>query len=477
MLLHSSEASAAALKKREALAERQPLAPKKAGLAGAASTAGREDAADKSSHAAVICESLLRVLIEAVLLLGAAYLGYRLCLQSTAGAPGLLRVDGGSASQDCQGVSLPQLDWKTGLNADGLFFPEDLFNDEEPLQKLLRSQSEFEPLKTATQCAKSVGLFGYPTFPWAQWTWLKLLSQRPNLMSGTFAEFGVGLGGSSVFLASLARLHGAKFIGFDSFTGLPKSDSMKDLPYFTPGMYDFRITNGDNEQLDSVTGWVKSCGGFNVPNEVQFVKGFFKDVRWPQDPSFERLSFVHLDSDLYDSIYRSLEMVYDRVVEGGIIAIDDFFHPAMGPKRALEAFMRQREPGRAPLLLPVFPGYAVILIKGRFADPSEGHRQNALDGSFYGFELIKGQPEIAAAVERSYVRVHEAYEASRQTPFRNRTQTCQLSVSLDNVERLRTFVNAPLLLTDGSESGEILRFLQSTVQFQDSVSRDLHLRI
>lgn len=363
---------------------------------------------------------------------------------------------------------MPQTAWGAGPEV----FPNDLFIDDSALLKrLANNRTTVYPLAQMAVCARSFGLFAAPTYPWAQWTWLHLLKTHA-LPRGGFAEFGVGLGGSSMFLAELAKLHGAEFVGFDSFQGLPEGRDVQDLPYFPSGAYDFR-NNSHADQKAFVEKLLHQCG-LQIPQDATFVKGYFDKVQIPSNPAFSHLAFVHLDGDLYNSIHASLSLVYDRVPDNGIIAVDDFFHPSMGPKRAVEDFLRARHPGKMPLLYPVFPGYAVIIIKGHFADPSKGHRQNLLDGNFYSFKLIKGQPDIEAAVRRSLERTQSAYDSVKRGRV-NQSLVCQMGVALDSAERLRQFLEDDSLNSDGTEGVQIFRFMRTSVQFQDSASKELRL--
>merc|ERR1719361_407635 len=101
-------------------------------------------------------------------------------------------------------------------------------------------------------------------------------------------------------------------------------------------------------------------------------------------------AFVHIDADLYDSVYDALEKVWDRISEGGIVAVDDFFHHAQGPARAVSDFFRARCQAEPPLLF-VVPTYAVLIVKGISAclqlQPSAPryprmYAPRALDGNF-----------------------------------------------------------------------------------------------
>merc|ERR1719453_305825 len=105
---------------------------------------------------------------------------------------------------------------------------------------------------------------------------------------------------------------------------------------------------------------------FDIDDVLYTEKAFFKDLVIPD--VFDKFAFVHLDSDLYDSVYDSLEKVWDRISPGGCVAVDDFFHHAQGPARAVSDFFRQRgNPEGEPPLLYVVPCYAVLIVKGRSA--------------------------------------------------------------------------------------------------------------
>lgn len=107
-----------------------------------------------------------------------------------------------------------------------------------------------------------------------------------------------------------------------------------------------------------------------------------------------RLAFVHIDGDLYQSVLDALEKVWDLVVPGGIVVIDDFFHKVQGPARArllielnwqrgaVRDFFRSRDLNPT---LHVAPAYAVLVTKG--SANCVGPR--AMDGNFYSFELLR----------------------------------------------------------------------------------------
>jgi len=250
-----------------------------------------------------------------------------------------------------------------------------------------------------------------PPYPWGHVIYHDFFVNRLSSVPGDFAEFGIGQGGTSVFLARLAKKYRRMFLAVDSFEGLPPPDVSKDNHYFLPG--DYRPLNGS----DNYEAFMKYKSAFDVDDVMRVEKAFFKDVTIPAE--FNSFVLVHLDSDLYESVYDSLEKVWDRVSPGGIVAIDDFFHHAQGPARAVADFFRVRlKDGGEPPLLFIVPTYAVLIVKGQSACLKQieatmtmpmMYSPRALDGNFYSFVLVRKCQPFVRAAEESLRRVTEAH--------------------------------------------------------------------
>jgi len=99
-----------------------------------------------------------------------------------------------------------------------------------------------------------------------------------------------------------------------------------------------------------------------------------------------------------------LNLVYERLVPGGILIVDDFFHHAQGPARAVSEFFRTID-GPPPLFYPI-PPCAVAIQKGTTADGvSFGQYRCMLDGNFYSFEWLRGSDAFLACAEASRARL------------------------------------------------------------------------
>jgi hypothetical protein len=228
-----------------------------------------------------------------------------------------------------------------------------------------------------------------PPYPWASWCYGQMLGGRLRDVPGDYAEFGVALGGMSLLMGLIAQGTGRRVFSYDSFEGLPMPHPEHDNRYFRRGFYRGSASGGDLLQRFDA-----AIQKFRLDGTVIPVKGFFAGTARTAGQLYQQLAFVHADSDLYDSVRQSLETVYDLVSPGGAIAVDDFFHPAQGPARALADFCNHRN--IRPLLHVTFP-YSVVMVKGETV-PAGARR--ALDGNYYSLDLLRSDEVLIDAVRR-----------------------------------------------------------------------------
>ncbi len=134
---------------------------------------------------------------------------------------------------------------------------------------------------------------------------------------GLFLEFGVYDGRTIRLIADEVRPHGVDVHGFDSFRGLPE---------------DWNET-GRKGAFDR--------GGLlpEVPANVRLHAGWF-DASLPvflQDHP-GRVSFVHIDSDLYSSARTVLQGVRDRLGVGSVLLFDELLNYPAFEQHELRAF-------------------------------------------------------------------------------------------------------------------------------------------
>lgn len=315
----------------------------------------------------------------------------------------------GSAAQPAPATIRLQGFPTTRLPKPHQYFPFDVLSG--------KCAEEFIPDELKAELSYVVDHCMVPPFPWGHIIYTSVIMQNvlgAREVPGHFAEWGIGQGGTAIYFARLAKKYGRKFLAVDSFEGLPPVDLEKENHYFVEG--DYRANAG----VDNYDCFMKYKSKFDVEDTLTTIKGFFKDVDIP--PEFDKFAFVHLDSDLYDSVYDSLVKVWDRVSPGGVVVIDDFFHHAQGPARAVSDFFRKYEE-EPPLIFPV-PTYAVLIIKGQSAclqraEEGSGARPmmyapRALDGNFYSFKLIRDCEPFREAAENSLLRIVNACQEAQE---------------------------------------------------------------
>lgn len=156
--------------------------------------------------------------------------------------------------------------------------------------------------------------------------------------SHSFVECGVAKGGCLAMMKYTAG-NNNKIFGFDSFEGMPDitiediSSYNKSSPLTGLGRVGDNLSGG----IDNVHLTFKLLN-LNM-NNVKLIKGFFADTLNIQKNIEElgNIAILRLDGDWYESTKICLEKLYEKVIIGGIIIIDDYGH-WIGAKTATDEF-------------------------------------------------------------------------------------------------------------------------------------------
>ena len=75
---------------------------------------------------------------------------------------------------------------------------------------------------------------------------------------------------------------------------------------------------------------------------MNIIKGWIPKVFESLDEN-NKYKFVHIDVDLYQPTFDSLNYIYDKVVKGGIIITDDYRSPSFpGNQKAWEKYFNSK---------------------------------------------------------------------------------------------------------------------------------------
>ena len=164
-----------------------------------------------------------------------------------------------------------------------------------------------------------------------------------NNTNYSFVECGVAKGGSLAMM-KFASGKNNKVFGFDSFEGMPNitNEDLGDYNKSNP-------LTGFGKVGDNLSGGIDNV--FNTFNKlslnminVLLVKGFFQDTLQIQEniDNLGKIAVLRLDGDWYESTKICLEKLYDKVIDGGIIIIDDYGH-FIGAKKATDEFRNKHK--------------------------------------------------------------------------------------------------------------------------------------
>lgn len=167
-------------------------------------------------------------------------------------------------------------------------------------------------------------------------------------IEGDFVECGVWKGGSMLIAGKRLLHHNStsrNLFLFDTFEGMSnptdhdisavENEKASDL------LDKFEKTSGDNIWCYSTEQEVaKTMSDSGYPtSKIHLIKGKVEDTL--PHKSVNKIALLRLDTDWYESTKHELETLYDLLVPGGILIIDDYGHWS-GARKAVDEFIEKR---------------------------------------------------------------------------------------------------------------------------------------
>jgi hypothetical protein len=176
-----------------------------------------------------------------------------------------------------------------------------------------------------------------------------------NSIEGAFVECGVWRSGSSMAMAlSLLALNvrDRSFFLYDTFAGMtePSEDDIdlhnvkaKEILSMTPK------EDGNNFWcIASLEDVQENMARTSYPEElIRYIQGDIIETLKNSENIPDKIALLRLDTDWYQSTKVELEVLYPRLVKGGVCIIDDYGHWCGARKAVTEYFEKQ---GLYPLL-------------------------------------------------------------------------------------------------------------------------------
>lgn len=209
--------------------------------------------------------------------------------------------------------------------------------------------------RSVEQCRSSTGANQYFSPDGIAWRLNTLIwaGQCALKVPGDFVECGVFQGDMSWVVSEMVDLPGAgkTFYLYDTFEGFsPKYSSARDFPD-APDLYDF---NDCAFKVPQLYEFVRDR--YAAKSYVKVIKGVVPDVLHELSPS--SIAFLHIDMNSPDAETGALDVLFDRVSNGGIVIFDDYgWSVHRKQKHAADRFMAAR--GQEILELPTGQGLMI----------------------------------------------------------------------------------------------------------------------
>lgn len=159
---------------------------------------------------------------------------------------------------------------------------------------------------------------------------------------GDVIELGVFKGNSLIQFSTFRELFenelSRKIIGFDIFGLFPEECLIESDKQFAE-----KWNDKFNSEFLSKKDLEKSLKSKKISN-VELIQGNILETvpRYLKENPHIRISLLHIDTDVYEPAKKSLELLFDRVVKGGVIIFDDY-GTVEGETLAIEEFLNDKD--------------------------------------------------------------------------------------------------------------------------------------
>lgn len=140
---------------------------------------------------------------------------------------------------------------------------------------------------------------------------------------GAIIECGVFKGSSLIRFATFRNLlnkKSKKIIGFDMFGKFPETSFGKDQKLRTKFIKDAGSYSISKKQLMQIMKRKK------LSEKIELVEGDITSTipKYVKNNPNLKISFLNLDTDIYEPAVTILEYLYPRIVKGGVLVLDDY---------------------------------------------------------------------------------------------------------------------------------------------------------
>ena len=167
-------------------------------------------------------------------------------------------------------------------------------------------------------------------------------------LKGDFVECGVWKGGNIILLNKLCEIYNLdkKIYAYDTFDGMSEPEVV-DKDYknnLAQVLMNENVKSSKNDNIHCFSSYDEvhqNVNKFSNTSNVKFIKGKVEDTLKIKSNLPAEISILRLDTDFYSSTKIELETLYERLVSGGILIIDDYGH-WQGARKAVDEFFTKK---------------------------------------------------------------------------------------------------------------------------------------
>ncbi|MDB9738830.1 TylF/MycF family methyltransferase [Candidatus Pelagibacter sp.] len=192
---------------------------------------------------------------------------------------------------------------------------------------------------------ESISLTSIPN----KWSLLQSLKYiHHNKVEGDIVETGVYKGANLIIINNFINEHylNKKIFAYDTYEG-QSSPTAIDEDITGKSMIKKFSEYKKNDQvpvycsIDKVKENILKLNKFDL-SKIFFIKGKVEETLKIQNNLPSKISLLRLDTDFHDSIHVSLEILYPKLVSGGVLIIDDYGH-FKGAKVAVDNYFKNKK--------------------------------------------------------------------------------------------------------------------------------------
>ena len=171
---------------------------------------------------------------------------------------------------------------------------------------------------------------------------------RNNNIQGDFVECGVWKGGNLIIYKNLNEKYqlGKKIYGYDTFKGMSEptkyDDNFLDVNAKEEWLKnkskdDINLSFNCYSSLDDVKENLKMYSQNKNLDDVKLIMGKVEETLSINSNLPNEISILRLDTDWYESTKIELDILYPKLVNGGVLIIDDYGH-WKGARKAVDEY-------------------------------------------------------------------------------------------------------------------------------------------